>query len=50
MLDDALVNTDERRLARMHLILRKAAEELQIVVLTCRESDVRGLGARIHYL
>ncbi|MFD2235968.1 AAA family ATPase [Aureimonas populi] len=45
ILDDALVNTDEARLARMHLVLQKAAEHLQIIVLTCRERDFRGLGA-----
>ncbi|WAJ26626.1 AAA family ATPase [Antarcticirhabdus aurantiaca] len=47
ILDDALVNTDERRLERMHLVLRKAAESLQIIVLTCRERDFRDLGAPI---
>ncbi|WP_206454900.1 AAA family ATPase [Aurantimonas marina] len=45
ILDDALVNTDEKRLERMHLVLQKAAAELQIIVLTCRERDFRGLGA-----
>ncbi|MEC5290729.1 AAA family ATPase [Aurantimonas sp. C2-6-R+9] len=45
ILDDALVNTDEKRLERMHLVLQKAAEDLQIIVLTCRERDFRGLGA-----
>ena len=47
ILDDALVNTDERRLERMHLVLQKAAEDMQIIVLTCRERDFRGLGAPI---
>ncbi len=47
ILDDALVNTDEKRLERMHLVLQKAAEGLQIIVLTCRERDFRGLGAPI---
>ena len=47
ILDDALVNTDEKRLERMHLVLLKAAEDLQIIVLTCRERDFRGLGAPI---
>lgn len=45
ILDDALVNTDETRLRRMHLVLQKAAESLQVIVLTCREQDFRGLGA-----
>ncbi|WP_185983085.1 AAA family ATPase [Aureimonas mangrovi] len=50
ILDDALVNTDEKRLARMHLVLRRAAERLQVIVLTCRERDFRDLGAPIRRL
>lgn len=50
ILDDALVNTDEKRLERMHLVLRMAAETLQIIVLTCRERDFRDLGAPIQRL
>ncbi|MCW4113903.1 AAA family ATPase [Aurantimonas sp. MSK8Z-1] len=50
ILDDALVNTDEKRLERMHLVLQRAAEGLQIIVLTCRERDFRGLGAPIFRL
>ncbi|MFC0192354.1 hypothetical protein, partial [Aureimonas pseudogalii] len=46
ILDDALVNTDEVRLGRMHEVLRQAAEGLQIIVLTCRERDFRHLGGR----
>lgn len=46
ILDDALVNTDERRLERMHRVLERASEQLQILVLTCRESDFRGFGDR----
>ncbi|TFF25563.1 hypothetical protein E3C22_09475 [Jiella endophytica] len=45
ILDDALVNTDEIRLERMHQVLREAARELQVIVLTCRERDFRDLGA-----
>ena len=45
ILDDALVNTDEIRLERMHRVLREAARELQVIVLTCRERDFRDLGA-----
>ena len=45
ILDDALVNTDEIRLERMHHVLRQAARELQVIVLTCRERDFRDLGA-----
>lgn len=47
ILDDALVNTDEERLERMHLVLHRAAEQLQVLVLTCRERDFIGLGAPI---
>ncbi len=47
VLDDALVNTDEGRLERMHLILHKAAANQQIMVLTCRERDFLQLGAPI---
>lgn len=50
ILDDALVNTDEQRLARMHLVLQKAAESMQIIVLTCRERDFRSLGGKIFRL
>ena len=48
ILDDALVNADEGRLEGMHLVLHKAAEALQIIVLTCRERDFVRLGAPIH--
>jgi hypothetical protein len=47
ILDDALVNTDEDRLERMHLVLSKAASSLQILILTCREKDFVQLGAAI---
>ncbi|OYX45928.1 MAG: GTP-binding protein [Alphaproteobacteria bacterium 32-64-14] len=47
VLDDALVNTDEPRLGRMHLVLQKAAENLQVLVFTCRERDFIHLGAPI---
>jgi len=47
VLDDALVNTDEARLERMHLVLHKAAENQQILILTCRERDFLQLGAPI---
>jgi chromosome segregation ATPase len=50
ILDDALVNTDQARLERMHLVLHKAAEALQILVLTCRERDFLQLGAPIRRL
>ena len=47
ILDDALVNTDEMRLERMHLALHRAAENLQVLILTCRERDFRQLGAPV---
>lgn len=50
ILDDALVNTDETRLRAMHLVLQRASQNLQVVVLTCREADFLGLGAPIHRL
>jgi uncharacterized protein YhaN len=50
ILDDALVNTDEGRLERMHLVLHKAAQALQVLVLTCRERDFLQLGAPIKRL
>lgn len=48
VLDDALVNSDAARLDRMHLVLTKAAEKQQIIILTCRERDFLDLGAPIH--
>ncbi len=45
VLDDALVNTDEARLQRMHLVLHRAAEHQQILILSCRERDYLKLGA-----
>ncbi len=47
ILDDALVYADDQRFERMQLVLRKAAETLQIIVLTCRERDYQSLGTRI---
>lgn len=37
ILDDALVNCDDERFNRMALALRKAAENVQIIILTCHE-------------
>ena len=49
VLDDALVFSDDERIARMFAILERAAERLQIVVLTCRERLFEGLGGkRLH--
>lgn len=50
VLDDPLVNADERRLERMHLVLHRAAQRHQILILTCRERDFTGLGAHVAYL
>lgn len=50
LLDDALVNSDAARLDRMHLVLHKAAEKQQIIILTCRERDFLALGAPIFRL
>jgi len=47
ILDDALVNSDEKRLKRMHLVLRKAAENLQVLILTCRERDFLTIGGKL---
>ncbi len=46
ILDDPLVNSDDERFDRMQLALRKAAETLQIVVLTCHEARYETLGAK----
>ena len=45
ILDDALVNCDDARFNRMALALRKAAENVQIIILTCHEARYRSLGA-----
>ena len=45
VLDDALVFSDQQRLARMFDILEKAAETLQIIILTCREDRFLDLKA-----
>jgi DNA repair exonuclease SbcCD ATPase subunit len=49
VLDDALVFSDDERIQRMFRILERAAERLQILVLTCRERLFEGLaGKRLH--
>ena len=50
ILDDALVNTDEARLHRMHLVLQRAGQTMQVLILTCRERDFLQLGAPIRRL
>ena len=50
ILDDALVYADDDRFERMQLALRKAAESVQILILTCRPRDWRQFGAPIRRL
>jgi len=50
ILDDALVYADDERFDRMQLALRKAAESVQVLILTCRPRDWRGLGAPVRRL
>ena len=45
ILDDALVNCDDERFKRMAIALRKAAENVQIIILTCHEARYQALGA-----
>lgn len=44
ILDDALVNCDDERFNRMAIALRKAAENVQIIILTCHEARYQALG------
>jgi hypothetical protein len=45
ILDDALVNADPVRRARMLAVLREACRRLQILVFTCHDADFDLLGA-----
>ncbi len=47
ILDDALVFSDERRLKTMFDILYRSSRNIQIIILTCRESLFEGLGGRV---
>jgi uncharacterized protein YhaN len=50
VLDDALVFSDDERMQRMFRVLERAAERLQILVLTCRErlfEDLAGTRLRL---
>jgi DNA repair exonuclease SbcCD ATPase subunit len=47
ILDDAIAYADPQRFDRMQLILHRAAKNMQIIVLTCRERDYQSLGAPI---
>ena len=44
ILDDALVFSDDRRMSRMFDILNMAAQEVQVIILTCREQLFERLG------
>jgi len=46
ILDDALVFSDDRRIASMFDILTMAARKVQIIILTCREQLFEELGGR----
>ena len=49
VLDDALVFSDDLRMQRMFRVLERAAERLQILMLTCRERLFEDLaGTRLH--
>ena len=47
ILDDALVFSDEERLKTMFDILHSSSRNIQIIILTCRESLFEGLGGRV---
>jgi len=47
ILDDPLVNSDDGRFKGMARALRKAARNLQILILTCHEHRYKSLGAKI---
>lgn len=46
VLDDALVYSDDRRMARMFDILNMVGQQVQIIVLTCREQLFEGVGGK----
>lgn len=46
ILDDGIVFTDDDRIERMFDALTRQAEDLQIIVLSCRQRAFRGLGGR----
>jgi DNA repair exonuclease SbcCD ATPase subunit len=48
LLDDALVNSDSDRRARMVEVLRRASEHLQVLVFTSHDEDFDRLGAPWH--
>lgn len=46
ILDDALVATDDDRIEAMFTALHRAARDLQVIVLTCRQRTAAALGGR----
>ena len=47
ILDDALVFSDDTRIASMFTALNLVANDLQIIVLTCRQKSFEGLGGNL---
>lgn len=47
ILDDALVFSDDTRIASMFTALNVVAKDLQIIVLTCRQKSFEGLGGNL---
>jgi uncharacterized protein YhaN len=45
LLDDALVNADDRRRQRMLEVLRQASAHLQVLVFTCHDAEFDRWGA-----
>ncbi|MDJ0944440.1 MAG: AAA family ATPase [Kiloniellales bacterium] len=46
VLDDALVFSDDRRMGRMFDILNMVGQQVQVIVLTCREQLFEGIGGQ----
>ena len=46
VLDDALVFSDDRRMGRMFDILNMVAQQVQIIIFTCREQLFEGVGGQ----
>lgn len=46
VLDDALVFSDDRRMDRMFDILNMVGQQVQVIVLTCREQLFEGVGGK----
>lgn len=45
ILDDALINTDPERIRRVHRVLFRAADKLQVILFSCHDVLFDGLGA-----